>query len=137
MIVLNLPEPPSVNAAYSNVNQRGRVKTKAYRNWETECLWMIKQAKPGIIKVTFIVTLFLSEKTRKDVDNCLKPTLDLLSKCGITKDDKWCYAVVSTKSPDVETGKWRVAITNKDGNESPIMCVSERAARALEERNAA
>ena len=137
MITLNLPEPPSVNAAYSNVKGRGRIKTREYKTWETACLWMIKQAKPGIIKGEFMVVLFMSEQTRKDVDNCLKPTLDLLGKCGITPDDKRCYTVTSTKSPDVEKGKCRIVISPRTENNFPFICVAERAERAFQERDVA
>lgn len=135
VIVLNLPEPPSVNAAYSNAAGKGRVKTKAYKAWETECLWMIRQAKPGIIKGEYTVALFLSEATRKDVDNCLKPTLDLLSKVGISEDDSRCYGVVSVKSPDVDSGKCRIAINPRSENNFPFVCVAERAEQAWNEKD--
>lgn len=137
MIVLNLPEPPSVNAAYANVVGKGRIKTKAYKSWETECLWMMKQAKPGIIKGEYTVALFLSEATRKDVDNCLKPTLDLLAKVGVSEDDRRCYGAVSVKSPDVEAGKCRVAIKPKSDNQFPFICIAERAESAWEKRDVA
>ena len=133
-IVLNLPEPPSVNAAYRNT-AKGRAKTQVYKNWETECLWMIKQAKPGIIAGPYTVALFLSEKTRKDVDNCLKPALDLLGKVGVTEDDRHCYGVVSTKSPDVSRGRCRLAIRPKTDDFFPFICVAERAGRAFDERD--
>ena len=136
-IVLNLPEPPSVNAAYSNVSGKGRAKTKIYKQWETECLWMIKQAKPGIVKGEYTVALFLSEQTRKDVDNCLKPTLDLLAKVGISENDKHCYGVVSVKSPDVDKGKCRIAINPKNKKEFPFVCVAERAEQAWNGRDVA
>ena len=137
MIVLNLPEPPSVNAAYANAKGKGRIKTKIYKQWETECLWMIKQAKPGIIKGEFTVTLFLSEQTRKDVDNCLKATLDLLKTCGVTEDDKRCHTVISTKSPDVTAKRCRIVIRPRTADNFPFVCVAERAERAFEARDVA
>ena len=134
MITLNLPEPPSVNEAYVNVRGKGRTKTVKYKQWETECLWMIKAAKPGIIKGEYMVVLFLSQKTRKDVDNCLKPALDLLAKCGVTEDDKYCYSVTSAKSPDVHKGKCKIVIRPKNHlTEFPFICVAERAEKAAEE----
>ena len=137
MIVLNLPEPPSVNAAYSNVRGKGRIKTREYKAWHTECLWMIKQAKPGIIKGEYTVALFLSEKTRKDVDNCLKPTLDLLASVGVSEDDKRCYRVISTKSPDVEQGKCKIVVRPISDDQFPFTCIADRAERAWEERDVA
>lgn len=136
-IVLNLPEPPSVNEAYSNARGKGRIKTQKYKQWQTECHWMIKQAKPGIIKGEYTVVLFLSEKTRKDVDNCLKPTLDLLATVGISEDDKQCYGVVSVKSPDVEKGKCRIAIKAKNGEEFPFVYIAERAEHEWQRRDVA
>jgi len=132
-IVLNLPEPPSVNAAYRNT-AKGRAKTRSYRNWESECLWMIKGAKPGIVAGPFTVVLFLSEKTRKDVDNCLKPVLDLLGKVGVTEDDSRCYTVASTMSPDVTVGRCRIAIRPKTDDFFPFICIAERAGKAFDER---
>lgn len=131
MIVLNLPEPPSVNAAYKNIPGRGRAKTAVYRNWETDCLCMINAGDGKYVMGSYLVTLFLSEKTRKDVDNCVKPMLDLLKKAGVTEDDVNCYAVQSTRSPDVKKGQCRVAIIERDGTYFPFIAFAERAGKAL------
>lgn len=131
MIILDLPEPPSVNVAYKNIPGKGRAKTAVYKNWETECLYKINQGNGKYVMGPYLVTLFLSEKTRKDVDNCVKPTLDLLKKAGITEDDVNCYAVQSTKSPDVGKGQCRVAIIERDNAYFPFIAFGERVSAAL------
>lgn len=135
-ICLNLPEPPSVNEIYANVSRKGRVKTRTYKNWESECLWMIRQSKPGRVHGRYFVTLFLSEKTRKDVDNCLKATLDMLAKCGLTPDDKQCAGVCSAHSPDVEEGRCKIVIRQLSDDHFPYVCFADRADASLEGRAA-
>jgi len=131
MIILDLPEPPSVNVAYKNIPGKGRAKTAVYRNWETECLYAINRGKGKYVMGSYLVILFLSEKTRKDADNCIKPALDLLKKAGVTEDDVNCYAVQSTKSPDVQKGKCRIAIMERDNAYFPFIAFGEHAAAAL------
>ncbi len=95
--------PPSVNAMYSNVPGKGRLKTKDYRAWAREAEWAIAANKewradkrafgPG-----FKVTLFLPMNMRGDIDNRLKPILDLLVRMRVTVDDKHAAEVKAVKA---------------------------------------
>ncbi len=95
--------PPSVNAMYLNLPGRGRVKTGAYKKWCKEAEWAIAGAKawqankrafgPG-----FKVTLFLPMNMRGDIDNRLKPILDLLVRMRVTVDDKHAAEVKAVKA---------------------------------------
>lgn len=82
-----LTPPPSVNAMYYNVAGAGRRKTRQYQAWirgELRAL-LAQRAKPVDGKATVKITL---PKSRGDIDNKVKPTLDLLVRAGVLPDDK-------------------------------------------------
>jgi len=99
----NLPYPLSLNNAFANVPGRGRVKTKAYRDWSTEAGWRINAAKrikkPLISELS--LHLFVTKKYRGDLDNTLKPVLDALEKNGIIKNDRQ-FKRITVEAADVE-----------------------------------
>jgi len=85
-----LSVPPSTNACYANFG-KARVKTKKYKAWiRGELAALVAQrAKPMLQTATVSITLPLS--TRGDCDNRVKPTLDLLVRAGILRDDRSDY----------------------------------------------
>ena len=90
--VFELPIPPSTNALWFNVANRGRVKTEEYRAWLTEAGWMLKSQRALCIRGSVGLTVFagLPERPR-DLDNLLKPICDLLQANGIIEnDDRVC-----------------------------------------------
>ena len=89
-----LPMPPSVNNMHANRPGIGRVKTKAYREWITEAGFMLlaqrnRQGKHKRIDGPIAVTVeaYRPANKRRDLDNILKPLLDLLTKTQTIKDD--------------------------------------------------
>ncbi len=91
-VTLFLPIPPSLNNAYVNVPGKGRVRSKAYNAWIEEAGWRLKiqrQANPEVFKGAVVIDLTV-ERRRKgvgDLDNFIKPCLDLLVKHGVIEDD--------------------------------------------------
>lgn len=101
-LTLRLPMPPSVNRAYANRKSgegRGRVATKALRSWKSAARSSVAIALVGVThRPVFVgrvdVSIHLPVPTggaRRDGDNVVKPTLDLLVACGVIADDNWRY----------------------------------------------
>ncbi len=98
----HLPRPPSTNTLYRNVTHDervrawrlgnklpGRLKTERYRTWLNAAGWHVKAARlvplKGNIKIDILVAR--KDKRRRDLDNLVKPTQDLLVKHAIIEDD--------------------------------------------------
>ena len=87
--------PPSVNACYSNVQGKGRVRTKRYREWAAAAGWDFNGH--GSVKGAFVATITIDRHTRhvlSDIDNRGKPVLDLLQTHGVIENDHYCERVV-------------------------------------------
>jgi len=101
MIRLSLPYPVSVNAMYANAAGRGRVKTERYKTWINAAGWALVAARP--VKVagpyTLEITLFQSDKRKRDIDNVVKPISDLLVEHQLVEDDSLCTRLVVQRIP--------------------------------------
>lgn len=87
MTIYVLSVPPSINACFANTKQ-GRRKTAKYRSWirgELKAL-VAQRARP--VAVPASVSITLPRSMRGDCDNRIKPTLDLLVRAGVLKDDR-------------------------------------------------
>ncbi len=96
MIRLELPLAPSANAIFRA--GRGRVyKTNIYKQWLEECSWMIKTQTKESVPRDYILQVVAKrpDKRRRDLDNLLKATSDLLVRTGIVSDDNFCRAIVA------------------------------------------
>lgn len=93
---LVLPAPPSVNMLYSNVANRGRVKTKKYRTWLREAGLSIAQAKPVSIlgKYRLHIRFERPDNRRRDLGNLLKAIEDILVEHGIVEDDSHAQEIL-------------------------------------------
>ena len=85
-----LPLPPSANNLFANVPGQGRVKTREYRTWQTAAGWRLFAQVSADMRVTgpYVVDIILPEKMLGDIDNRIKPILDLLVGMERTPDDK-------------------------------------------------
>ena len=96
MIRLELPLAPSANAIFRS--GRGRVyKTNIYKQWLEECSWMIKTQTKESVPRDYILQVVAKrpDKRRRDLDNLLKATSDLLVRTRIVSDDNFCRAIVA------------------------------------------
>ena len=89
--------PPSVNACYANNfkgGQKGRRRTLRYRQWANAAGWQLQAQKgnqfiPGPFEC--VITIDRSKRrANADIDNRVKPTLDLLQQHKVIDDDKYC-----------------------------------------------
>lgn len=90
MITISIPVPPSVNGAWCNVPGRGRVKSAAYRKWSADAGMLAKVQVAGKPQITGpLVVSIRCERPRAgaDVDNRIKPVLDLLTDIRLIGDD--------------------------------------------------
>ena len=96
-----LPMPPSLNSAYANRKGagRGRIATKALRNWKADAGIHLMLALTGVSRrpvfggrVDVLIQVPVpSNGRRRDADNSAKPVLDLLVAHGVLVDDSWAY----------------------------------------------
>lgn len=101
MIHLSLPYPVSVNAMYANAPGRGRVKTERYKTWLNAAGWALKSARPSKVAgaYTLEITLFQSDKRKRDLDNTVKAISDLLVTHQLVEDDSLCTRLVVQRVP--------------------------------------
>ncbi|WP_332116045.1 RusA family crossover junction endodeoxyribonuclease [Azorhizobium caulinodans] len=93
-ISVDLPFPPSVNAAWRSV--KGRVLlSKKYRQWLDEAEGrFLEQGAHKLPRVSgaFEASIVLDAGKRRtsDVDNRIKPVLDALQRFGLVANDRHC-----------------------------------------------
>lgn len=88
MIVLNLPYPPTTNAIWTRTKQ-GMRRSDVYQAWLTEAGWRVKQQRPSKIEGAYSLYIEATrpDRRKRDIDNLLKSTSDLLTHMGIIEDD--------------------------------------------------
>lgn len=105
---ITLPFPPSVNALF--VNRRGgRARTKAYDAWIVEAGTQLLTQRPMKHEgpVTVAITVGLPDKRNRDLDNLLKPLLDLLVRHQVIQDDSVKY--LKAISIGIDDSEWKGA----------------------------
>jgi crossover junction endodeoxyribonuclease RusA len=92
MITLHLPWPPSVNHLWRHKGNKIYLNPR-YKAWRKEAGWTMKvEGNFTRIDVPFSAILLLSppNKSRRDLDNIIKPVLDLLQDLQWIKNDSLC-----------------------------------------------
>lgn len=80
--------PPSLNHLFATVGKM-RVKSPTYRGWLTTASLQIRRQNSWHIPgKTRVFLTFNRKQTGADLDNLIKPILDLLVNCGRIEDDK-------------------------------------------------
>lgn len=83
-----IPTPPPSNNLYCNVPGRGRVMKPRYKTWRADAGWEVRVAglplQPifGPVKVELVIG-----DRRGDLDNRIKPVLDLMVDMRVIGDD--------------------------------------------------
>lgn len=88
IVICSTHIPPSVNAMYRNVTGKGRVKTERYKIWQSAAGWDFNGK--GKVKGKFHLRVVVSRKNTRsnsDIDNRIKPILDLLQKHNVIEND--------------------------------------------------
>lgn len=91
-MIFTFRKPPSINHIYGYTCQRGFARsyiTKEGKDWFEEASLLLKTQWN---KITFtepcgVRIILYTNRMTQDVDNILKPTLDLLQKTGVVTND--------------------------------------------------
>lgn len=99
MITFLLSLPPGVNQLYANIAGKGRVKTKAYRDWIHIASTEVMIQRRGNVHFDGDVRVDILVERRGDLDGKLKALLDLLTRMNIVNDDKQVAALTVNFAP--------------------------------------
>lgn len=97
MIRLELPLAPSTNRLWK-VGRGGRMyKSPEYTVWLEEAGWMVREQTNNQILGEYIIHISASkpDKRKRDLDNLLKSTSDLLVRMKVIEDDSNCRAIAA------------------------------------------
>lgn len=118
VLELRLPTPPSVNHLFATVVRGGkaiRVKSEAYKAWITEAGYtpgwerLTEDAKSAIRWRCTIVAWGLPDD--RDVDNVIKPTLDLICAMTGLRDNEPMRKVSAERGEGwIEAGETYIAV---------------------------
>lgn len=101
MPVFSLPYPPTVNNMFENNSRgRGRRKSDGYVSWISEAGARLTKEKIKKCngKVYVSISAKAPDKRKRDIDNIIKPILDLLvSYRVIDADDSSCLTGLSIR----------------------------------------
>jgi len=105
VVMLDLPPPISTNDIWTPVRRKAgfaqMVRSKKYLQWVSDAGFMINAQRPGMVSGKFSFRLQVTRKSRVDLDNVLKATLDLLQNQGIISNDRKCEEI-QVKRADVD-----------------------------------
>jgi crossover junction endodeoxyribonuclease RusA len=92
MIELTCEYPPSANRLFRAVPGRGVIKSKVYRDWLEINLGIIRGQLNNKITGQYVVVFEATrpDKRKRDIDNLIKPLMDLIVQAGAVEDDSLC-----------------------------------------------
>jgi len=87
-------KPLSVNKVWKG----RRFKTQDYKDYENELLYLIRpEPTLGYVSLSFTFHLTSRSFSRSDLDNFLKPLIDILVKAGCIEDDRKVLKISAEK----------------------------------------
>ena len=106
------PIAPSVNNLFSN-KRSGRLRRAFYKAWLREAGWAVHLQKPPPVAGLVRVLIEAPVNRHRDLDNCLKATLDLIVSLGIIEndnriDDLRILRVAPSAAADMTISIWRM-----------------------------
>lgn len=118
--------PPSLNNIFVN-GKKGRFKSGEYKAWQVRaCLQLRKQSGWHVPGRVHIRLAFNRSETRCDIDNLIKPVLDILMASGRIADDRNVWKVEAAFLPG--TSGTRIEIRRASGvcSSGEGRCLSDR-----------
>jgi len=111
----SLPWPPTVNNYYTVARGR-KIISKKGRQFKKDCFLHIipafkKMDGPLVGDLILTIGVCMPDKRRRDLDNLLKPILDVLGLYGVYEDDS---QIVDLRIRSVEGEKGSVNLTVKE-----------------------
>lgn len=95
-LYFRLPHPPSTNSIWRGGKGGRHYLSAKYKAWREEAFLMVKaDARGKRIAGPFAVQINARrpDKRKRDIDNLIKPVLDLIALAGVTDDDSECQMV--------------------------------------------
>ena len=91
-VTVTFPFPPSANSIWRTI-RKGVTLSKAYRQWIEEAgLEIALQHPPQTLgRVRVVIEIALSDFRRRDIDNRIKPVMDLIVKHHLIQGDDHRY----------------------------------------------
>lgn len=98
---------PSKKNSRVNLKSGVSIPSAAFRNWQTEALWQVKQqTRKRIVKPARLeVTIYFGTNVRADLDNRITSILDMLVEAMVLQDDKWQYVPEIHAKAEYRKGK--------------------------------
>lgn len=110
--MIQLPWPPTVNHYYSVANSR-KILSARGRKYKEDCLWVVAGQKPSKARgsrVSVTIHAHPPDKRKRDLDNLLKPVLDVLTESGVIEDDSQIDELTIIRFPVFKTGKVEIIV---------------------------
>ena len=105
---LTLPVPPSTNALFNPVKGR-LIKSKEYRAWEEEALWLHKLThKEPLGLKRYEARIEANLNWRRDLPNVEKALNDLLEKTGEVQNDRYLCKLTMERVDDLPADQVRL-----------------------------
>ena len=92
-------KPLSINRAW----QGRKYRTKDYKAYQKEVHYLLPDKEMIKGNIAVFLTFYLKNASQCDVDNFIKPLLDILKNKGYIEDDRKVYFVQATKIKDVKS----------------------------------
>ena len=115
-----LPWPPTVNHYYTVARGRKILSTKGRKYKEDGVLLAViasSEMDYKILKgpISVFIRAYPPDKRKRDLDNLLKPVLDVLTTAGIYKDDSEVADLRIQRFNQVDGGKIEVSVGGTKG----------------------
>jgi len=121
MIQIELPLAPSVNALW-RISGKRLYRTKQYKDWLEEAGWMVRQQTRKTVDGEYALHIrAVRSNKRRDLDNLLKATSDLLVELRIVEDDSQCVALAAEWANESSAPMIVTIITMGESNERRAM----------------
>ena len=86
-------KPISVNKVW----QGKRFRTPEYRDWIDKALWLMKKQEKVGGRIYLKITFYIKYPLKSDLDNYLKPSIDLIVRKGWIEDDRFIFKLDTQK----------------------------------------
>jgi Holliday junction resolvase RusA-like endonuclease len=108
--------PPSVNSCfYTDFAHKTRHKSAEYRQFIRDCKSFIKGSFTYTEHIGVEINLFFGTKRKNDIDNRIKPVLDMLTYYGVIRDDALVTRLVVEKYYRKGDPETRISVNGKSG----------------------
>ena len=111
--MIQLPWPPTNNHYYSVANGRKILSVRG-RTYKRDALYIIAGQKPSKARgeaVSVTIHAHPPDRRKRDLDNLLKPVLDVLTESDVIEDDSRIDELTIIRFPPFKTGKLEVMVS--------------------------